>query len=226
MAHWLLIIQGFLLVPTLSKPLSKYKQADQKDTNLDIQWQQRRQFPNKDEPITPESSATVAQPHADLIPEMTIRLTRPTQAPSSFKKNKPRETAPPLPSQEAADTKLFPPIIASSPATITPGCTTTSINRHPAGGILPPPCHPVAESTVHTSTATWYQAVDCHGCDFVEVLQPMWGCPLEGVPSGTVTVSGVETVTSMVCGLRGTGVPMNVNSTRMVESPMYSVLHG
>ena len=80
----------------------------------------------------------------------------------------------------------------ATPPTASPvsGCTTTVM------GDLRNPC---LRSPEWTSTVTQYNAVDCHGCASVHVIEPRWHCPAVITTERPLTASGPSTLTSTVC---------------------------
>lgn len=216
MARWLLVIHSFLPVAILSKPLlhpQLHPQPDHALLDCEVEHEHTGKMSGWQDSLPSAAPVKLKGPPPDLIPKMTVTMSRPTQPPSSFLANKtlPAEAFPTDVNEPNAN--LLPPIIAS-PSLFSAGCTTTTMKR-PSGR----PCHPAAaETTVHTTTMTMYVAIDCHGCDFVDVVEPVWGCPLETLDGGamrTMTVPGVETLTSTVCRPRVTAIPipMNPNAT-------------
>lgn len=80
----------------------------------------------------------------------------------------------------------------STTGTASSRCTTTMM------GSLSNPCPTEGGYTVHISTVTLFSNVNCHGCTAIDVVEPMWGCPLETAGVET-TVSTPYTWTSTVC---------------------------
>lgn len=73
------------------------------------------------------------------------------------------------------------------------GCVTTVLAIHP---------HPCRNpKTVYTSTRTVHKSINCHGCTSLQVLSPMYGCPLitENLCERTTTAKTPYVWTSTVC---------------------------
>lgn len=73
------------------------------------------------------------------------------------------------------------------------GCVTTVLAIHP---------HPCRNpKTVYTSTKTVHKSINCHGCTSLQVLSPMYGCPLitENLCERTMTAKTPYVWTSTVC---------------------------
>lgn len=73
------------------------------------------------------------------------------------------------------------------------GCVTTVLAIHP---------HPCRNpKTVYTSTKTVQKSINCHGCTSLQVLSPMYGCPLitANLCEKTTTAKTPYVWTSTVC---------------------------